>query len=54
MRQIDNITLYHKSHDPNKIRDEDHGRVRQIPVVDDNGGRELRVPEVWEKPDDVT
>lgn len=43
--QIDNITLYHKSHDSVKIRCEDHGRVRQIPVVDDNGGKGLRVPE---------
>ena len=44
--QIDNITLYHTSHDSIKIRDEDHGRVRQIPVVDDNGRRGLRVPEI--------
>ena len=28
-----------------KFVDEDHSRVRQIPVVDDNGGKGLRVPE---------
>ena len=31
---------------PLRFVNEDHGRVRQIPVVDDNGGKGLRVPEI--------